>query len=95
VVEVVEPSPRGHDASLVAPETGARVIYAYRGRLLSGRLATTALTAVHFVRRATAVLRRDGTRAWEELAVKVTLPGDCAAEPEVALYALRRDARAG
>ena len=95
LVEVVEPSPHGRDASLVSATPGARVFYAYRGAILSGRLAVTELIARHFAGRAAALLTRDGAGRRDNLAVKMTLPADCGAAPEDVLAALRRDVASG
>lgn len=91
LIEVVESSPHGRDASLVPATPGARVFYAYRGAILSGRLAVTELIVRHFAWRAAAILTRDGTGFRDNLAVKITLPTDCGAAPEDVLAALRRD----
>ena len=90
-VEFVEPSPHGRDASLAAPpDPGDRVFYAYRGWTLSGRLAATGVSVLHFAWRAAAVLRLDQARGRDALAVKMTVPAVCLAGPEDALAALRQ-----
>lgn len=95
-VEYVDPSPHGADTSLASPENaGDRVFYAYHGWVFSGRFAATELAFRHLIWRGASILRLDGIGGRDTLAVKLTMPAGCAADPEVAMVALRREVRVG
>ncbi len=95
-VEFVEPSPHGVDASLAGPQNaGDRTFYAYRGWILGGRYATTALAIRHFLWRGASVLRLNGTAGRDRLAVKLIMPAGCEIAPEDVMTTLRREIQTG
>jgi hypothetical protein len=94
IVDFVSAVPHGRDASLIAPDDpDDRVAYVYRGQVLDGRYATTALSLLHFVRRAGAVMYLGEAVAWDELAVKLMVPANCDVSLQEVVNALRQDVR--
>lgn len=94
IVDFVEAVPHGRDASLIAPDDpDYRVSYVYRGQAVEGRYATTALTLLHFVRRAVAVVSWGETTASDALAAKLAVPTSCDLSPQEVMDALRQDVR--
>ena len=95
-VEFVEPSPHGTDTSVAGPTNAEdRVFYAFHGWVFGGRFAGLELIIRHLIWRSVSILSLDGVGGRDTLAVKLTMPAGCAADPEVAMTALRREARAG
>ena len=89
--DFVEPSPHGSDTSLASPRNpDDRVVYVYRGWTLEGPRAAMALSVLHILRRAGAVLRMSGTATRNALAVKLVVPAGCAASPDTVMATLRR-----
>ena len=95
-VEFVEPLPHGTDTSPTNPTNADnRVFHAYRGWMLGGRFSLAKLAVLHLAWRGASILQLNGTGAQDTLAIRLTIPAGCGAEPEQAMTALRREVKAG
>ena len=76
------------------PHLDDRVYYAYRGRMLGGRFASTALSMMYVARLALGVLRMSEQSGVDDLAVKIIVPAGCDATPAAVIVAVREQVQA-
>ncbi|MFC6788261.1 hypothetical protein ACFQE0_00610 [Methylobacterium komagatae] len=90
-VEFAEPLPHGRDRALIAPrDANDRVFYVYRGWVIGGHFAPTALSVLDVAWRTFDVMSLKGSAEPVALAVRFTIPARCNAWPEDVLAELRR-----
>lgn len=90
-VEFVEPLPHGRDRAMIAPrDADDRIFYVYRGWVIGGHFAPTALSVLDLAWRTFDVLSLRRSADPTALAIKFTIPSRCTAWPEDVLAELRR-----
>ncbi len=75
---------------IVPRDADDRVFYVYRGWVIGGHYAPTALSVLEVARRTFDVLSLRGSAEPTALAVRFTIPARCNAWPEDVLAELRR-----